>query len=110
LTESDVFGDCDLAGKDDHQAGSDFPRRHDLFAIGKGAHLTEPPDALDLQRIELRDHLIPALVEEGWCRHGWHEQTKKRQEILVLPVRIELTTSPLPRDRRLVKSTTYIVD
>jgi hypothetical protein len=42
--------------------------------------------------------LIPALVEEGWRRHGWHEQTKKRQEILVLPVRIELTTSPLPRE------------
>jgi hypothetical protein len=54
--------------------------------------------------------LIPALVEEGWRRHGWHEQTKKRQEILVLPVRIELTTSPLPRDRRPVKSITYTVD
>jgi len=78
LIEIDVFGNGNLAGKDDHEARSDFAHRHDPLPVSKGADFAKPADALDLQGIELRDHLIAALVENRWgrCRRHWHTERR----------------------------------
>ena len=57
------------AGKDNHEARSNFARGHDPLPSSKGADFAEPPHALDLQGIEFGDYLIAAVVDDRWRRY-----------------------------------------
>ncbi len=57
-----TVGDCNLAGEDNHQAGSDLTACQQRFSGRERAQFAEPADALDLQRIEAGKNLIMPLL------------------------------------------------
>ena len=64
-----VLGDVDLAGQDDDQAGADLADRGQRLARAIGADLAEPAHALDLRRLQRREHLVASGVDDRWGRH-----------------------------------------
>jgi hypothetical protein len=72
VTQTIVSGDFDLAARNDNQAGPDLAGRHQLIARFKSAALAEPAHPLDLERLEIGEHLIAAPLDNGLGRrrHG----------------------------------------
>jgi hypothetical protein len=69
-----VPGDFDPAGQDDTKPVTDFASLGQRLANLKGAHLAEPPDALDLERLKRRNicsrrvSMIDGVGTEIMCR------------------------------------------
>jgi hypothetical protein len=59
-----VARDFDLAGEDDTKPVPDFADLGQRLANLKGAHLAEPPDTLDLERLELGEHLLAPRIHD----------------------------------------------
>ena len=57
----------DVAGDDDDEAGPDFSSGEELLARREGATCAEPAHALDLQWIEIGEHLFaPPFDKRLW--------------------------------------------
>jgi hypothetical protein len=52
------------AGQDDTEPPTDLPDLGQRLANLKEAHLAEPPDTLDLERLERREHLFASRVDD----------------------------------------------
>jgi hypothetical protein len=63
-----VTGDVHLPGENDAQAGADLADLGERLAGRKRVNLAEPPDALDLSRVQRGKHLVVARVDDRW--HG----------------------------------------
>ena len=63
-----VSGDFDLAARNDDQAGPDLAGREQLVASLEGVALAEPAHPLDLERLEIGEHLIMAPLDNGLLR------------------------------------------
>src|SRR5215469_2091484 len=59
-----VPGDLDLTSQNDAQPSGDVADLGQRFANLKGAHLAEPPDTLDLERLEHGEHLLAPRVHD----------------------------------------------
>ena len=64
------LGHVDLAGQDDEQALADGPGLGERFTGAEGPQRAEAPDPLDLGRLQHREHLVAAGVDDRWLRHG----------------------------------------
>jgi len=60
-----TLGDRDLAGEDDHEAGSDLTDGPERFIGRKGAQIAEPTHPLDFERIERGINLVVPLFGNG---------------------------------------------
>ena len=59
-----VLGDVDLAGQDDGQTEADLADRGQRLARAIGADLAEPAHPLDLRRLQSREHLVAAGIDD----------------------------------------------
>ena len=59
-----VLGDVDLAGQDDGQAGADLADFRQRLARTIGADLAKAAHALDLRRLQNREHLVASRVDD----------------------------------------------
>ena len=59
-----VPGDFNPAGQDDTKPAGDFADLGQRVANLKGAHLAEPPDTLDLERLERGEHLLAPRIHD----------------------------------------------
>jgi len=59
-----IPGDFDLAGQDDTKPAADLADLGQWLAGGKGAHVAEPPNPLDLERLECGKHLLASRVDD----------------------------------------------
>jgi hypothetical protein len=69
--------DGDLAGQNDGQAAADFTDLGQRLPCTVAAELAKPAHALDLRRLERREHLVAAPVDDRLLRprHGFRPPT-----------------------------------
>jgi hypothetical protein len=59
-----VQGDFGPASQDDTKPAGDFADLGQRLANLKGAYLAEPPDTLDLERLERGEHLLAPRIDD----------------------------------------------